>query len=1476
MNRKLLYKYFLSLSLFWLVNQLAYSQCLLNCKNHINVSLNTTCTRTLTPVSLGYNFICPSAVVQLVYPDERYQHLAPDQVDGSLRGQTIKYRIVDTATSNSCWGYITIEDKLPPILDCDTVTIHCFDPLPVVEDLVDENCEFRPKISVKHDRWVPFDCSENDSLIGYYERRLVISDVWKNSRECTQIIQVLKATIDSMVCPASVEIPCCEKRFEPGNPKPVDVLWSPYYSDIDANGYAHPKPIVVNGQSIGLVDPPFLVDNGDTTWLWPQSAKCQYVIEYSDWLISTCGSTYKIRREWLIKDWCEDRDTVCIQWIKVSDNDGPVLFFGHGFTPVITGYTEPHKCHAGVTLTPPTIYNDCTLKSEKNDRNKALKKFEASYVIEYIDETTHPAKAVVLNGKVPYGSSTHVYLPKSGLLFVKPNIQVKWTVMDDCWNASTICQTVLILDRTPPTPVCDEHTQVTLDPQTCRAVLKAKDLDDGSRDNCDSVHYAVARMSDIEYWRKYWKSTFDTCGYNHYEFIKKEKTIDKLIEEWIDFYVFDDEVSVTNCGEETLVLRVYESFDLPPYDPHRFKGSRHAWYSWFRSPFLRYSSYRCNYVYYYDSLDIYHDKFYPDITCDDVELAYTLDVIKDLLRRVLVALNTFDFESLGLTPGDIFSPMSKFQTIEDFIAYLLSQNCESIVPDELACFDLNEVINDLDMMDMGDLASQPALSQGYTIFDPRSGKAPEVNKKLMLIAPSQESKNSQTSESHSFIHALLGQYYVLCFGADTAKKNKVIRNLNTYPELRAFATDEVNILSLLYSGMLWKRFLDLPYYSDCMIQVLKDDKTPPKIKAPADFSIFSDGVPYYAPIELKTEDGKPYIVVGARDAWVVCNQDGDYLTTGSCPSNGWYDVVGGRCCVKVPWNSVHGFYGGPTSKHYQHHTYNDPCDYQVWRGDDQWDDQNYWRPIYCAIWLYLDKFDDPDFQKRSFEFGLPAIYDNCTDTAGLTVTTKDGDHLNECNYGYLTREWTVSDSCGNSSSAHQSIQVLPRSDFEVIFPADTLINCESLVDLDPKLSGLGPIISDNEIELIGINYEDKPFEIVDGACYKILRTWTIIDWCTFSPEAHFRHPDVIVDDRKVAGGDRDCIYRHLKDDGDGFIKYLQVIKVKDFIAPEIECIPNLEVCTYDEDCKNPLVKVELGSATDNCTRADLLKYRHVLKTLSGTTVLRANGLELNANLAYGEYEVSLIVSDGCGNEDTCQTTLTVKDCKKPTPYCHHGISTVVMPSTGCVTIWAKDLESKSEDNCTPHDNLIFSFSEDVSEQSLTICCEDILNNGSRVFDLKVWVTDEDGNQEFCVTYLSVQPGSQGACKDISLTDQHQMELLNQTAQHNNPGQKSIRSSTQITFRENQGWSQDQAVLFQNQPNPFYQETTIRFFLPQSQFATLEFIDLAGKTLHRIAADYDRGYHEQMIKENILKTSGIIYYRLTTANAVLTRKMIVVN
>ena len=73
--------------------------------------------------------------------------------------------------------------------------------------------------------------------------------------------------------------------------------------------------------------------------------------------------------------------------------------------------------------------------------------------------------------------------------------------------------------------------------------------------------------------------------------------------------------------------------------------------------------------------------------------------------------------------------------------------------------------------------------------------------------------------------------------------------------------------------------------------------------------------------------------------------------------------------------------------------------------------------------------------------------------------------------------------------------------------------------------------------------------------------------------------------------------------------------------------------------------------------------------------------------------------DGCGNWSHCEYLLRLEDCKQPSPVCINGLSTVVMPIGGQVTIWAKDFNASSFDDCTPEADLLYSFSGDSYHQA---------------------------------------------------------------------------------------------------------------------------------------------------------------------------------
>ena len=150
-----------------------------------------------------------------------------------------------------------------------------------------------------------------------------------------------------------------------------------------------------------------------------------------------------------------------------------------------------------------------------------------------------------------------------------------------------------------------------------------------------------------------------------------------------------------------------------------------------------------------------------------------------------------------------------------------------------------------------------------------------------------------------------------------------------------------------------------------------------------------------------------------------------------------------------------------------------------------------------------------------------------------------------------------------------------------------------------------------------------------------------------------------------------------------------------------------------------------------------------------------HGTVLQGTFPVGTHTVTLYAADDCGNEGYCELTITIMDCKPPTPYCYNGIATVVMPSTDEVTVWAKDLDAGSFDNCTDQERLRFTFSDVHPDEDSTYSVDDL--SSSMVFTcddlgqvtVNVYVWDEYDNVDFCETYLLIQPGDE-ACEGASL------------------------------------------------------------------------------------------------------------------------------
>ena len=321
-----------------------------------------------------------------------------------------------------------------------------------------------------------------------------------------------------------------------------------------------------------------------------------------------------------------------------------------------------------------------------------------------------------------------------------------------------------------------------------------------------------------------------------------------------------------------------------------------------------------------------------------------------------------------------------------------------------------------------------------------------------------------------------------------------------------------------------------------------------------------------------------------------------------------------------------------------------------------------------------------------------------------------------------------------------------------------------------------PTIFSDGCSLIGVTFEDTRFDFVDGACFKILREWKIIDWCQYVPQT-----------------------------GAGQWSYVQVIKVHDEDGPAFQDCPTepVELCVADQGIRLPANnQAFLGEDDPNAsscsvhvtlehtikeTCSDVVFYDVKVYPFNGTDFIqlkprtaatidtahlatlnfdtelatlfsiRQNGLPYNDPLDCSDYhKVLWSVEDGCGNWSHCEYLFRLEDCKQPTPVCINGLSTVVMPIGGEVTVWAKDFNASSFDDCTPAENLLYSFSGDTYEPSYTYTCDNVPAFGAQL-SVDIWVADagvdhncngqiewSERNKDHCTTTIVITDNA-GVC-----------------------------------------------------------------------------------------------------------------------------------
>lgn len=158
------------------------------------------------------------------------------------------------------------------------------------------------------------------------------------------------------------------------------------------------------------------------------------------------------------------------------------------------------------------------------------------------------------------------------------------------------------------------------------------------------------------------------------------------------------------------------------------------------------------------------------------------------------------------------------------------------------------------------------------------------------------------------------------------------------------------------------------------------------------------------------------------------------------------------------------------------------------------------KTISCADLPY--DFDPNQVALLADLFGEPQVQDNCGSDNWQELSPIIA--VGSCMEGTITRRFQITGAAANDL-CQQTISVIPAPQYKIRFPADEAAVC-GVPEPDTIAFQEGPC------DLLAVSVDDEFFSASGDACYKILRTYHVINWCEYDGES----PPVVV------GRDEDC------------------------------------------------------------------------------------------------------------------------------------------------------------------------------------------------------------------------------------------------------------------------------------------------------------------------------------------------------------------
>ncbi|WP_020567128.1 T9SS type A sorting domain-containing protein [Neolewinella persica] len=413
---------------------------------------------------------------------------------------------------------------------------------------------------------------------------------------------------------------------------------------------------------------------------------------------------------------------------------------------------------------------------------------------------------------------------------------------------------------------------------------------------------------------------------------------------------------------------------------------------------------------------------------------------------------------------------------------------------------------------------------------------------------------------------------------------------------------------------------------------------------------------------------------------------------------------------------------------------------------------------------------DPALQLRLLAGGgLPGASDNCSEFIEICVNdiiTRDAENP-DCEDVILTRTFTATD--GSCVSAGGETNEAAVTSYEIVFTRPSLddLNNDNIPEVVliecGELEALGLVFGDvpaprpqdlpflpgpdgTRIPLtigaggsfcgLGITFTDLPRIVTCDRAYKIVRNYTVIDWCN-------------TDDVRT---------------------FQQVVKIGDFTAPVFTAPTGvLQYTTNAGNLCGAYIRLDLSSIslTDACSEVLSLSANIYLNGNLNSAPLGSYDVDLNnasaeisGLLPVGNHIVRYTYSDECGNFDDTDVDISISDGTPPVALCEDGLNVSITSSVspdpsaapGVAVLTPGMIDAGSYDDCSPTVGLEIARVRLLANGTyellpgaaygpqVVLTCEDV---GNVLIGLKV--TDDAGFENYCWMSVLVEDKTPPTC-----------------------------------------------------------------------------------------------------------------------------------